>query len=294
MLATQPHPLGPNIAVISNSRSPSVLAAAALEHAGLVAVEPPHPLDWRSTAADYERSIGSALDDEDIHGLLVIHAPAVEGDVDATAADIHRAADGATKPVVAVLLGGADGPLVPGSAVPAFAFPEQAAAVLGHAHAYGRWLASDSAIETGPVQAVDPAAARRVIDHVVEDGRSEPRLDECRRLLLAYGMTFPAAVEASPATAVEAANAIGYPVAIKAVRRRPGRSARSGVALDIASATAAATCRGDDRRGTGRGRRGADRPVDGIAGRRSPRALRTRRAARSDRQCRDSAAPRRR
>ena len=54
VLATQPHPHGPNIAVISNSRSPTVLAAAALEHAGLVAVDPPRPLDWRSSANDYE------------------------------------------------------------------------------------------------------------------------------------------------------------------------------------------------------------------------------------------------
>ena len=41
VLATQPHPRGPNIAVISNSRSPTVLAVAALEHAGLIAVDPP-------------------------------------------------------------------------------------------------------------------------------------------------------------------------------------------------------------------------------------------------------------
>ncbi len=239
VLATQPHPRGPNIAVISNSRSPTVLAVAALEHAGLIAVEPPLPLDWRSVATDYERAIEAALHDEEVHGLLVIHAPAVERDVDATAENIHRAADGATKPVVAVLLGGADGSLLPGSAVPAFAFPEQAAGVLGHAYAYGRWLVSDSAIETGPVRAVDPHAARLIIDRVVEEGRSEPRLDECRRLLDAYGMAFPTAVEASPATAVEAANTIGFPVAIKAIRRRPGRSARSGVALDVTSVEAA-------------------------------------------------------
>ncbi len=235
VLATQPHPRGPNIAVISNSRSPTVLAVAALEHAGLNAVDPPRPLDWRSVAIDYEYAIEAALNDDDIHGVLVIHAPAVERDIDATAENIHRAADGATKPVVAVLLGGADGPLVPGSAVPAFAFPEQAAAVLGHAYAYHRWLVSDSVIEMGPVRPVDPDAARQVIDHVVEDGRSEPRLEERRRLLAAYGMEFPTAVEASPSTVVDAATAIGYPVAIKAIRRRPGRSARSGVALDIDS-----------------------------------------------------------
>ena len=239
VLATQPHPLGPNIAVISNSRSPSVLAGAALETAGLVAVEPPLPLDWRSSAIDYEAAIEAALNHEEIHGLLVIHAPAVEQEIDVTAANIQRASAGAAKPIVAVLLGGADGPLVPGSAVPAFAFPEQAAAVLGRAYAYGRWLVSDSAIETGPMRPVDPGAARRVIDDVVESGRTEPRLDESRRLLAAYGLTFAAAAEASPSTAVDAANSIGYPVAIKALRRRPGRSARSGVALDLESAAAA-------------------------------------------------------
>ena len=43
VLATQPHPRGPNIAVISNSRSPTVLAVAALEHAGLDRCRPTAP-----------------------------------------------------------------------------------------------------------------------------------------------------------------------------------------------------------------------------------------------------------
>ena len=68
VLATQPHPRGPNIAVLTNSRSPTVLAAAALETAGLVAVDGPRPLDWRSSANDFEAAIGAALDDDEIHG----------------------------------------------------------------------------------------------------------------------------------------------------------------------------------------------------------------------------------
>lgn len=39
--------------------------------------------------------------------------------------------------------------------------------------------------------------------------------------------------ETTPDTAVVDANLIGYPVALKAIRRRPGRSARAGVALDL-------------------------------------------------------------
>jgi acyl-CoA synthetase (NDP forming) len=43
------------------------------------------------------------------------------------------------------------------------------------------------------------------------------------------------ATESTPATAVADANRIGFPVAVKAVRRRPGRSARAGVALDLST-----------------------------------------------------------
>ena len=54
-------------------------------------------------------------------------------------AAIERACAGATKPVVAVMLGAGDGPLAPGSPIPSFSFPEQAAAVLGRVAAYSRW-----------------------------------------------------------------------------------------------------------------------------------------------------------
>ena len=181
------------------------------------------------------------------------------------------------------MLGGVDGPVVPGSAVPAFAFPEQAAAVLGRAYAYGQWLASDSGDRHRTGRPVDPEATRLVIDHVVEDGRSEPRLEECRRLLDAYGIAFPAAVEATPATAVEAAKRSAIPVAIKAVRRRPGRSVRSGVALDWPRRRPP-TCGRHDGRGDRHGRRPADRAGDDLARRRSAHPLRTRRAARRDRE----------
>ena len=43
-----------------------------------------------------------------------------------------------------------------------------------------------------------------------------------------------AATETNPDDAVRDAHEIGFPVAVKAVHRRPGRSARAGVALDLA------------------------------------------------------------
>ena len=144
VLATQPLLRGRRVAVVSNSRSPARLAAAALDVAGLEVAATPVALDWTATSDDYRTAITAAIASDDVDGVLVIHAPpihdAVGGPVDA----IHEAAGDHTKPLVAVLLGSVDGPIRPGSKVPAFSFPEPAAAVLGRSHAYARWLDSEA------------------------------------------------------------------------------------------------------------------------------------------------------
>ena len=57
-------------------------------------------------------------------------------------------------------MGGRNGPLRPGSAVPAFAFPEPAAGVLGRVCAYGRWLQTEAAAPPSDVADIDrPRAA---------------------------------------------------------------------------------------------------------------------------------------
>jgi acyl-CoA synthetase (NDP forming) len=233
VLACQPYPQGPNIAVLTNARSPGVLAEAALQTAGLVPVAGPIRLDWRSSPADFRAAIAAAVADEGIHGIVVIHAPAVADDVHSTALDIHEAALGADKPVVAIMLGGVDGPVLPGSTVPAFTFPEQAAAVLGRAYAYGQWRATQAEADPEPTRAVDPDATRLVIDEIVGAGRVQADVGEQQRILYAYGIAFATAREATPSTAAAAADQVGYPVAIKATRRRAGRSVWSGVALDV-------------------------------------------------------------
>ena len=131
VFATQPVLRGPNVAIVTNSRSPGILAQAALSTAGLNPVDAPELLDWSSKSDHYPHAIRAALDDSEVDGVLVIYAPAVADDVDAAAHNIDNGVQGNDKPVVAVLLGGRDGPVIPGSQVPAFSFPEQAAAVLG-------------------------------------------------------------------------------------------------------------------------------------------------------------------
>ena len=236
VLATQPVLQGPRVAVLTNSRSPGTLAEAALTVAGLEPVAGPVTLDWSAESAAYPDAMRAALADDDIDGLLVIHAPAVADDVDAAARHIGDGARGNSKPVVAVLLGGADGPLAPGSSVPAFTFPEQAAAVLGRSHAYARWLREEAVIGADTVRPVDPQAAHEIIGAAIEAPHGATvglDLTTARKLLGTYGLVMAEAVEATPDTAIAAAERIGFPVAVKAVRRRPGRSARAGVALDL-------------------------------------------------------------
>jgi len=237
VLASQPVLRGPAVRVITNSRSPATLAAAALSGAGLEPTIERLPLE--STAEALHRSIDAAIASADVDGVLVIHTPAVASNLDsATANAIDRAGTDVPKPVVAVMLGDADGPVRRGSDVPGFSFPEQAAAVLARSYAYGRWLHAEHETTPLAISALEPDAAQAIISQAFAT-RSDTaafRLDVARSLAMleAYGIAAAQAVEATPATAVEAARSLGYPVAIKAARRGVGRSVKAGIALDLA------------------------------------------------------------
>ena len=165
---------GPRVALAHQRPQPGdVRAAAALTTAGLVAVERPFRLDWRSTPDDYGAAVRSALADDGVDAVMVVHAPPLAHAVAAPVAAIDEAAAGATKPVVAVLMGGANGPLRRGSPVPAFAFPEPAAAVLGRSHAYGTWLQQEAGAETAGVADIDRATVAGVIADALGAGRHD-------------------------------------------------------------------------------------------------------------------------
>jgi acyl-CoA synthetase (NDP forming)/RimJ/RimL family protein N-acetyltransferase len=235
VLANQPLMSGRRVALLSNARSPAVAARATLEAAGLVIVDRPEGLHWNSRGPDYRAAIGAAVDDDGVDAVLVIHAPPVRSEIDGPAPDIDAATEHATKPLVAVMLGSGDGPLRPGSMVPSFAFPEQAAAVLGRIATYSEWRREEEAAagEATP-DSIDPTAAGELIAEHLAAGTMPP--ESVRQLLAAYGVTMTTtrtvATEDPDAVAAAAAS-IGYPVAIKARRRHTGRSAEAGVALDL-------------------------------------------------------------
>ena len=235
VLATQPVMRGPGVAVLSNARSPATLAVAAVSAAGLRLVDAPQALDWRSTTTDYGVALRAALAADDIDAVLVVHAPPIADLVAAPVEEIDAAASGTAKPVVAVLLGAKDGPLKPGSGVPAFSFPEPAAAALGRLHAYGQWLAADAAAGPEDVADIDRPAAARVIAGALERGATVLDVAEVDAVLAAYGITVAPRVASRADAAAAAADEVGYPVAVKAEHRRLGKSVRAGVALDLAA-----------------------------------------------------------
>jgi len=235
-LAGQPVLRGRNVAVLSNSRSPSTLAGAALTAAGLRTVAPPLPLDWRATPDDYVAAIAAALADPRVDGLMVIHAPPLEAAIAAPVADLDATLADAAKPAAVVLLGAPDGPLRPGSAVPAFAFPEPAAAALGRSYAYGRWLDTEAAASPVALDDVDADRVGTIIAAALTAGRVALDVAEVTDVLAAYGIAMPATRYVAATAASGAADELGYPVAVKARRRHVGRTVEAGVALDLADA----------------------------------------------------------
>lgn len=236
VLATQPVLRGPRVALLANSRSPGTLSRAALQTAGLEPVDSAVALDWRSTPADFATALRAALADDAVDGIMIVHAPPLAEAVTIPVAAIEEAAADATKPIVAVLMGGRNGPLRDGSTMPAFAFPEPAAAVLGRSYAYGAWLAHEADAPLDDVADIDRVRATEIIEEALDRGEESLDVEEVVAVLDAYGIVAPRTRRIAAADAAATADEIGYPVAVKAARRHLGRSIKAGVALDLADA----------------------------------------------------------
>jgi acyl-CoA synthetase (NDP forming)/RimJ/RimL family protein N-acetyltransferase len=236
-LATQPLMDGRRVCVVSNSKSPTVLATASLVRAGLEVVAPRPPLTWRSTPDDYRHALAAAIADPDVHAVMVIHAPPLQYAIGEPTDAIEDACRGSSKPVVAVMLGAGNGPLRRDSKIPSFRFPEQPAAVLGRIADYSDWRRGE-ARERAELQSVreglDVAGASEIVAAQIDAIEIPP--DVVASLLHCYGVAMADGRLVDAADAVKAAQEIGYPVAIKALHRRVGRTVAAGIALDLVDA----------------------------------------------------------
>ncbi|MGH3236947.1 MAG: GNAT family N-acetyltransferase, partial [Streptosporangiaceae bacterium] len=209
LLATQPVPAGGTVAIVSNVGGAGVLAADACTDLGLI-VQQPHGLTKRrlhalipqggavggpidTTAAisteGFREVLELAAADEEVSAMIALVLPTgATGDLVAAIgqADIRV-------PLAAVLLDQAESVrLLPGpqdrARIPAYGYPEAAAAAVACAARYGAWRAEPRGMvpEFGDIRAEDARALVRKFLAAGDGGWMPP--DKVAALLGCYGM----------------------------------------------------------------------------------------------------------
>ncbi|GAA3057639.1 hypothetical protein GCM10010448_46350 [Streptomyces glomeratus] len=272
LLARQPLPAGPRVAILGNSESLGLLTYDACLTEGLRPL-PPLDLTTEASAEDFRGALTAALADDACDAVVVTAIPAVgetsAGDAALAQALRSAAAAAPAKPVlvVHVELGGLAEALsaaastspqaqrsdprrpaepppatvqTPADArlIPAYPAAERAVRALAEAVRYAQWR-RDSA-DPGKVPEyddIDEKGAAALIGRLLARGQGLTLgTDETCDLLARYGIHVRSALPAPTSeAAARAARAIGYPVALKATAPHlRHRADLGGVRLDLA------------------------------------------------------------
>ena len=251
-------------AIVTNAGGPGILAADALDAAGLDVVElsaqtvdalrplfPPeasirNPLDMIASATPdgYRRAVTAFLADPAVDAVLPIFIPPLNSEQEAVAQAIAEAArTNRDKPVLAVLMGRRGLPEgraeLHAAGIPAYVFPESAARALAALNRYRDWISREP--EPAVALPVDRDAAAAIVRRALAEGREHLSEFDALQVLAAYGIPVARATLATGAdAAAEAACALGFPVALKIVSRDViHKSDVGGVRLGVRSAAEA-------------------------------------------------------
>jgi acetyltransferase len=243
VLAKQPRPKGPRLAIVTNAGGPGVLAAdgllsnggqlAQLSAESMQALDqllPPHwshnnPIDVLGDALPdrYAKVVDIAAHDPNIDGLLAIICPQGMAGPTATAEHLKPYAHSTGKPVLASWMGGTDvaagTDILNQAGIPTFQFPDTAARVFCYMWRYSyvlRGLYETPVLRGEADEGPDRARAQGLIENARRAGRTLLTEVESKQLLAAYGLpTVETEVAATEDEAAAQANAIGYPVVVK-------------------------------------------------------------------------------
>ncbi|SHK27838.1 Acyl-CoA synthetase (NDP forming) [Pseudonocardia thermophila] len=280
VLAYQPLPAGPRVAVVGNSSALCLLVADALLDEKMELAGSPVDVGASATPEQFAEAVRTALAKEGpdrADSLVAVFVPPVAMPGAAYARALREAVAGSDRPVVAVFLAAEgvpdelavvdeaapDAPADPATglgpartpkrgSVPSFPSPERAAAALARITRYARWRAQPFGEYVVP-EGVDAEAARQLIDDWGITERRALTDDEAVALLRCFGIgiaPFGRAGDADQAVAI--AEEMGYPVVVKATSDRwRHRSDLAGVRLDVAGADAVRAAYADVARVTG-------------------------------------------
>ncbi|MFS8896231.1 GNAT family N-acetyltransferase [Synechococcus sp. R3-13] len=243
VLAKQPRPQGPHLTILTNAGGPGVLATDALIRAGgslaelspqtleqLERILPPHwshgnPIDILGDA-DPERFaqvLEVVLRDPGSQGCLVILTPQAMTDPTRTAEKVVETwrRSGSRQPILASWMGGAGVDagehILNQAGIPTYRYPDQAARVFGYLWRFSYNLKALYETPTlPPSTAVERDKVQQTLAQARREGRTLLTEVESKEILAAYGIpVVPTRVAESPEAAVEAAEAMGYPVVVK-------------------------------------------------------------------------------
>ncbi len=238
--AHQPVPRGPNVAIITNSGGPGILAADACDKSNLQLIPlhkehvdelrtflPPvasfyNPIDilGDSGADRYEKALITVLKDERINSIMVLLTPTAVVDVEAAARAVISVTDRADRPILTSFMGKQR--IEPAArmllkhSVPNYSYPEEMVSSLNAMYRYHRWLNSPERKFQRFDGCKDRAA--RIFDEARRENRDRLYELEVRDVLHAYGFSQPKTLYARTSEeAIDAARAIGFPVVMKIV-----------------------------------------------------------------------------
>jgi acetate---CoA ligase (ADP-forming) len=235
----QPLPKGNNIRIITNAGGPGIMAADAVEHAGMTVHErrnqpgntssqpqsstltPVNPIDILGDVdpTRYAAAIKSAQADPDVDAILVVLTPQAMSRPAETAKAIATCIDG-IKPLLAAFMGGCSTMIsrqeLVVAGLPLYRSPERAVAALKGMREYAAWKQRPPRTVTR--FKVNRRRVERILSRRQRTGMLQLGEVKGKDVLGAYGFHVPVGALASTAEeATEIAERIGYPVAMKIV-----------------------------------------------------------------------------
>jgi acetyltransferase len=238
--ANQPLPQGPNVAIITNSGGPGILAADACDKLGLQLVPlhkeivdqlrtflPPfasfyNPVDilGDATAERYEKALYTVVQDDKVNGILVLLTPTAVVDVEGTAKAIANIAHLIDKPILTSFMGRksveSGSKILMKYHVPNYNYPEHAVSSFSAMYKYNAWIKRPEKVY--PHFEGLKNKVNNIFESVTEEKREHLRETEVYEMLNAYGFSQPRSLLARTSEeSVAAAKGIGYPVVMKIV-----------------------------------------------------------------------------
>jgi len=236
--ANQPLPQGPNVAIITNSGGPGILAADACDKSDLK-LAPPHkeivdelrtflppvasfynPVDILGDARSdrYEKAITTVLKDDKIHGIMVLLTPTATVDIEATAIAVANIANKTDRPILTSFMGKKSieeaAKTLLSYGVPNYSYPEEAVSAMNAMYHYHVWINRPDKQYQGFPGFKEKAV--QVFANAKKENRDRFTDSEVHDVLNAYGFTLPKSSFARTSEeAVDAAMEIGYPVVMK-------------------------------------------------------------------------------